>query len=113
MSSTRRASFTLRNREFYCCASHWHGAACSNTINVSRKLVQDVILGGLREDLKDTEVIAEVERRVRAAVRRREQRQPKAADSKTLFRAASASQSLSPRLPSFRTSSSASVARAP
>ena len=107
------ASFTLRNREFDCCASHWHGAACSNTINVSRKLVQDVILGGIREDLADPEVIAEVERRVRAAVRRREQRQPKAADSKTLFRAASASQSLSPRLPSFRTSSSASVARAP
>jgi hypothetical protein len=78
------ASFTLRNREFDCCASHWHGAACSNTINVSRKLVQDVILGGIREDLADPEVIAEVERRVRVAVRRREQRQPKAADGKRL-----------------------------
>src|SRR5262249_53253216 len=66
------ASFTLRNREFYCCASHWHGAACSNTINVSRTLVQDIILGGIRDDLADPEVIAEVEKRVRAVVRQRQ-----------------------------------------
>lgn len=47
------AAFTLRKREFYCCASHWHGAACSNSINVSRHLVQDVMLDGIREDLGD------------------------------------------------------------
>jgi DNA invertase Pin-like site-specific DNA recombinase len=65
------ASFVLRNREYYCCASHWNGASCSNTINVPRKLVQDVLLDGIREDLSDPEVIAEVERRMRAAVRER------------------------------------------
>jgi site-specific DNA recombinase len=35
------ASFVLRNREYYACASHWNGAACSNSINVPRSLVQD------------------------------------------------------------------------
>jgi hypothetical protein len=38
---------------------------------VPRKLVQDVLLDGIREDLSDPEVIAEVERRMRAAVRER------------------------------------------
>jgi hypothetical protein len=33
------ASFVLRNRDYYSCSSHWHGANCSNTLNVSRKLV--------------------------------------------------------------------------
>jgi hypothetical protein len=35
-------SFVLRNRDYYCCASYWSGAACSNEINVSRKLVEDI-----------------------------------------------------------------------
>lgn len=31
-----KASFVLQNREYYCCASHWNGASCSNTIKVPR-----------------------------------------------------------------------------
>jgi site-specific DNA recombinase len=67
------ASFVLRNRTAYACASYWNGAACSNSINVSRSVVQDVMLTGMREDLTDPAVIDEVERRFFAAMRRREQ----------------------------------------
>src|ERR1017187_7744634 len=38
------ASFVLRNRTAYACASYWNGAACTNSINVSRSVVQDVML---------------------------------------------------------------------
>ena len=41
----------VRNREYYACASHWHGAACANTINVARSVVQDVMLDGIRKDV--------------------------------------------------------------
>lgn len=58
-------------------------ASCSNTIKVPRKLVQDIIIGGIREDLADPEVIAEVERRVRAVVRER-RRGPKANHGKRI-----------------------------
>ena len=44
------ASVVVRNREYYACASHWHGAACANTINVARSVVQDVMLDGIRKD---------------------------------------------------------------
>jgi site-specific DNA recombinase len=74
------ASFVLRNREYYACASHWNGAACSNSINVPRSLVQDVLLDGIKEDLQDPAVIDEIERRVRAITR--QQRQPKADSGK-------------------------------
>jgi site-specific DNA recombinase len=67
------ASFVLRNRDYYACASHWHGAACSNSINVSRTVVQQVLLGGIRDDLRNEEVVAEVECRVRAALKRSQQ----------------------------------------
>jgi hypothetical protein len=77
------ASFVLQNREYYCCASHGNGASCSNTIKVPRKLVQDVIIAGIREDLGDPEVIAEVEKRVRAVVRER-QRAPRANHGKRI-----------------------------
>jgi site-specific DNA recombinase len=66
------ASFVLRNRTAYACASHWNSAACSNTINVSSGVVQAVMLGGMREDLTDPAIIDEVERRF-LAMRRREQ----------------------------------------
>jgi DNA invertase Pin-like site-specific DNA recombinase len=66
------ASFVLRNREHYACASWWNGAACSNGINVPRGLVQDVMLAGLREDLSDPQAIDEFERRVKAALRQSE-----------------------------------------
>ncbi len=68
------ASFVMRNRAYYACGSYWHGRACSNAMNVSRALVERVLLAGLREDLRSETVIQEVERRVRAAVR--EQRRP-------------------------------------
>jgi hypothetical protein len=77
------ASFVLQNREYYCCASHWNGASCTNTIKVPRKLVQEIILGGIREDLADPEVIAEVEKRARALVRDR-RRGPKANHGKRI-----------------------------
>jgi DNA invertase Pin-like site-specific DNA recombinase len=64
------ASFVLRNRDYYACASHWNGAACSNGINVSRQLVQNVLIAGIRSDLQDEEVLDEIERRVRAALRK-------------------------------------------
>jgi ribosomal protein L29 len=67
------ASFVLRNREYYACASHWHGGACANTINVAKSVVQDVMLDGIREDLADSAVVDEVERRVRAALRKSRQ----------------------------------------
>ena len=70
------ASFVLRNRDYYACSSHWHGANCSNTLNVSRKLVQEIILAGIREDLSDPAVIQEVERAVRALVRQQTGRKP-------------------------------------
>jgi hypothetical protein len=70
------ASFVLRNREYYACASWWNGAACANSINVSKKLVQDILLRGIREDLTDPAIIEEFEKRVRAAQRRAEK--PKA-----------------------------------
>jgi hypothetical protein len=54
-------------------ASHWHGGACSNTINVSRSIVQDIMLDGIREDLSDPAVIDEFERRFQAAMRRSRQ----------------------------------------
>jgi DNA invertase Pin-like site-specific DNA recombinase len=62
------ASFVLRNRFCYACASWWNGAACSNSINVSRALVQDILLQGFKEDLADPAVIEEFQRRVQAAV---------------------------------------------
>jgi DNA primase len=60
----------LRNREFYACATHWHGGGCANTINVARSVVQDVILNGIREDLSDPAVVEEFERRFNAALRK-------------------------------------------
>lgn len=71
-----QASFVLRNRTCYACASWWNGAACSNSINVPRSLVQDVMLKGIREDLADPAMIEEFQRRVQAAVNKA--MQPKA-----------------------------------
>ena len=76
------ASFVLRNREYYACASHWNGNACKNDIKVPRVLVQQILLAGIREDLADPAVIEEVERRVRAGTR--QQRQPKADHGKRI-----------------------------
>lgn len=59
----------MRNRAYYACASYWHGRACMNKINESRTLVETVMLDGIREDLSDPAVIAEIERRVRTALK--------------------------------------------
>jgi len=67
------AAFVLRNRTCYCCATHWNGLACSNVINVSRDLVRDVMLAGIREDLRDPAITDEIERRFAAALRRQHQ----------------------------------------
>jgi hypothetical protein len=68
-----RASFVVRNRESYSCATHWHGGACANTINVARSVVQDVILSGIREDLVDPAIVDEFEQGFRAALRQSRQ----------------------------------------
>jgi hypothetical protein len=52
-----------------------------NSINVPRKLVQEILLADIKQDLTDPEVIAEVEKRVRVALRRR---QPKADHGKRI-----------------------------
>jgi hypothetical protein len=70
------ASFVLRDREYYARASHWNGNACRNSINVSRKLVDSVMLDGLREDLADPAVVAEVEKRVRRLLKQRKAPKP-------------------------------------
>jgi hypothetical protein len=62
------ASFTMADARAYACASHINGAACENRIRVSRTLIQSRILDNVKADLRDPEVIAEVERRVMRAL---------------------------------------------
>lgn len=62
------ASFTLADARAYACASHVNGGACSNTIRVARKLLESEILDSVKADLRDPELIAEVERRVMKAL---------------------------------------------
>jgi hypothetical protein len=66
------ASFVIRNRLAYACASHWNGGehACTNRINVSHTVVQDTMLAGMREDLTDPAILDEVELQFNAALRR-------------------------------------------
>ena len=70
--SVCEASFVIRNRTCYACASWWNGAACTNEINVSRELLEGVMLSGIREDLTDPAIIVEFETRFRVAQRRQE-----------------------------------------
>jgi site-specific DNA recombinase len=74
------ASFVLRNRTCYACASWWNGAACDNGINVPVIVVQNVMLKGIREDLADPIVVEEFERRATAALR--QARQPQVDDGR-------------------------------
>ena len=67
------ASMVLRNRQACACASHCFGAACTNTLNVSRHIIQAVVMGGIREDLQDPAVVDELERRFKLALRSRGQ----------------------------------------
>lgn len=53
------ASFTLGNGERYQCASHVNGGACSNTISVSKALVESRVLDQIRKDLRDPDVVRE------------------------------------------------------
>jgi site-specific DNA recombinase len=62
------ASFVLAGARAYACASHVNGAACSNRIRVSRKLVELKILEGVKQDLRDPDIIAEVESRLRSVL---------------------------------------------
>jgi site-specific DNA recombinase len=64
------ASFVLRNRTCYACASWWNGAACANSINVSKDLVQEILLGGIQEDLHDPAIVDEFESRFKLAMRK-------------------------------------------
>jgi len=70
------ASFSMSNKERYQCSSHMFGRACSNTLSVRRELVESRILDGLKSDLQDARIIAEVEARCRRAANAK----PKPAD---------------------------------
>jgi site-specific DNA recombinase len=58
------ASFSLADSRSYACASHVNGALCSNKIRVTRKLVEQKVLETVKTDLRDPEIMAEIESRV-------------------------------------------------
>lgn len=62
------ASFTLADKNYYACASHKYGACCSNTLRVRRTVVESRIVEGVKAELLDGEVIAEVEQLVKRAL---------------------------------------------
>jgi DNA invertase Pin-like site-specific DNA recombinase len=64
------AKFTMADARAYACASYLNGHACTNHIRVRRIWAEDRILDSVRRDLRDPEVIAEVERRVIRALAR-------------------------------------------
>jgi site-specific DNA recombinase len=62
------ARFTLSDSRAYACASYVNGAACTNRLRVSRTLVESRILESVKSDLRNPELVAEVERRFRKAL---------------------------------------------
>ena len=72
------ASYTIADARAYACASHINGAACTNTIRVSRTLAEERILASVKADLRDPEVIAEAERRFARAMGERMKPDPRA-----------------------------------
>ena len=80
------ASFVLSNGSRYQCASHVNGRACTNRISVKRDLVEDRIVDTIRADLSDPEIIAEIEKLVRQAVRSKPQSASKSKERITELR---------------------------
>jgi site-specific DNA recombinase len=76
------AAFTISNGERYQCATHVNGRACTNTLSVRRSVVESVLLKNVKADLRDPEIIAEVERRVARALAARSK--PKADNGKRI-----------------------------
>jgi site-specific DNA recombinase len=70
------ASFTMADARAYACASYVNGAACENRIRVARTLIESRILDNVKADLRDPEVITEVERRVTHALAARTRSRP-------------------------------------
>jgi hypothetical protein len=62
------ASFTLADARAYACASFVNGAACSNHLRVARTFVELRLLASVKADLRDPEIVAEVERRLMRAL---------------------------------------------
>jgi site-specific DNA recombinase len=68
-------SFVMVNRTRYGCASRVGGKACANRLTVPRTLAESRVLETIKRDLLDPEVIAEMEARVRQALKNRRKRQ--------------------------------------
>ena len=64
------ANFVISGKDRYRCASWTNGRShlCTNTLTVSRRLVQSKMLEGVKRDLLSPDVIADVVKGVRAAV---------------------------------------------
>jgi site-specific DNA recombinase len=58
------ASFALSNATSYTCASFTNGNACTNSIRVSRVLVEKRVVAKLKADLLDPSLLAEIEKDV-------------------------------------------------
>jgi site-specific DNA recombinase len=59
----------MANARSYACASHLGGKACNNNIMVRRDLVEDRLLAGIRSTMGSDEVLDEIERRLRKALK--------------------------------------------
>jgi hypothetical protein len=66
----------MRNPHYYGCGARAYGGHCENTIAVRRTLIQDVIVDGIKADLRRPGLIEEaeleVERRARLLLKNRE-----------------------------------------
>ena len=65
------STYTLADARTYQCASYVNGRACTNAKRVKRTEVETKLLAGIKEDLLNPTVIAELVRRIRAALRSR------------------------------------------
>jgi len=62
------ARFTLTDERAYAWATYVNGAACTNRLRVARTLVEAKVLETVKADLRDPELIAQVERCFRRAL---------------------------------------------
>jgi site-specific DNA recombinase len=65
------SSLTLAGNERYACAGYVNGRVCSNGVYVRKDRLEAALLHDIREGLSDPAIVAEIERRVRQALRSR------------------------------------------
>ncbi len=67
------SSYAIAGRDIYKCSGHTSGggALCTNDAILRRPVVESEVLAGIKRDLRSPEVIEEIVRRVRAALRAR------------------------------------------